>query len=83
VIKVVKCPKCKKEIDYLNYVESGEMVWKFRILKMNKEFVEDWERDEFYSDNNGYFECPECGETLFFDIEEAKKFLIGGKENEV
>jgi hypothetical protein len=29
---MVRCPKCKKEIDYLNYVESGEMVWKFLLF---------------------------------------------------
>jgi predicted RNA-binding Zn-ribbon protein involved in translation (DUF1610 family) len=71
-----KCPKCGKEIDYLNHVESGEMVWKFSVLKLNGKTEENWEQDEFYSDGSGgYFECPECGETLFFHIEEAKKFL--------
>jgi len=72
---MVKCPKCGREIDYLNHVQSGEMVWKFRVLRIDKEFVGDWERDQFYSDDSGYFECPECGETLFFSEEEAKKFL--------
>ena len=84
MIKMVKCPKCKKEIDYLNYVESGEMVWKFRVLKAGKEFTENWEQDEFYSDGSGgYFECPECEETLFYNIKEAKKFLMGEKNGKV
>jgi predicted RNA-binding Zn-ribbon protein involved in translation (DUF1610 family) len=71
-----KCPKCGKEIDYLNYVESGEMVWRFSVLKLNRKIEENWEQDEFYSDGSGgYFECPECGETLFNNEDEAKKFL--------
>jgi hypothetical protein len=51
-------------------------------ITMDKEFVENWEQDEFYSDGGGYFECPECGETLFTDEGEAKKFLCqkGGGE---
>jgi predicted RNA-binding Zn-ribbon protein involved in translation (DUF1610 family) len=71
-----KCPKCGNEIYHLNYVESGEMVWKFSVLKLNDKTEENWEQDEFYSDaGGGYFECPECGETLFLHVEEAKKFL--------
>jgi Zn finger protein HypA/HybF involved in hydrogenase expression len=70
------CPKCKKEIDYLNYVESGEMQYKFRVINNNPFF----EQDEFYSDNASiYFECPECGETLFTNIEDAIKFLTEKK----
>jgi uncharacterized protein YbaR (Trm112 family) len=82
---MVKCPKCKKEIDYLNYVESGEMVWKFRVLKLKNKIDVNWEQDEFYPDDSSsmYFECPKCGETLFYDIEEAKKFLMGDKNGKV
>ena len=69
---MAKCPKCKKEIDYLNYIESGEMQYRFRVINNNTFF----EQNEFYPDNASiYFECPECGEILFTNIEEAIKFL--------
>lgn len=76
VRKMPKCPKCKKEIYYLKYIESGEMVWRFSVSKSENKIEDIWEQDEFYSDGSGgYFECPECGETLFLNVEEAKKFL--------
>jgi predicted RNA-binding Zn-ribbon protein involved in translation (DUF1610 family) len=72
-----KCPNCKKEIDHLIYIESGEMAYTFRVLNKKDVF---YEQKEFYPDNSSmYFECPECNETLFTNIEDAINFLAKKK----
>ena len=66
---MVKCPKCKKEIDYLKHYESGEYYYKY--------FGNDeYEGIEFLGNSKVIdYECPECQEVIFTDEDKAKKFL--------
>jgi hypothetical protein len=67
-----KCPKCKKEIDYLKYYEPREAYYHFRV----RQSLADYEMIELLDlDEVGDFECPECSEVLFNDEAEAEKFL--------
>jgi len=33
-----------------------------------------------HNDSEGEFDCPNCGETLFTDLAEAKKALLEGEK---
>ena len=70
---MVKCPKCNKEIDYLNNWSSALIKYIFRI---NKEGYADYERtnSETAGESNDW-ECPECDEILFYDEQNAIAFL--------
>ena len=70
------CPKCKKEIDYLNY-------YAYELTKACVSIPEGYkELDYYHWDSLGTtkgevnFECPECSEVLFHTDEEAKTFLL-------
>ena len=71
-----KCPKCKAEIDYLNY-------YAYELTKATVGIPEGTDHMEYshwdsLGDTRGdiNFECPECDETLFTSEKEAKKFLL-------
>jgi len=61
------CPKCGKEIDRLNYWQK-----KIEEAYFDGEGYDWWDSDVVIE--RGY-ECPECGELLFDNEEDAKKFL--------
>ena len=71
-----KCPKCGKEIVYLR---DFSPVWQeYRITvdengDVHYEFIDNSDP----MDTGDEYECPECGEVLFTDEEEAVKFLRG------
>ena len=71
----IRCPKCKKEIDFLKNYVSGEnyyMVWD------NEDGSMRYEEQDFQTDNKvNDYECPHCSETLFTDEQKALKFLQG------
>lgn len=72
-----RCPKCKKEIDYLF---SDEAVWaryEARVEGNDLEYGEMKEIVDVYDDRAQQFICPECNETLFENQEEAINFLKG------
>ena len=72
-----KCPKCGKEIDYLVDYSPAWQKYEMRIDKngdAHYEFVDDSLPIDTIDDE---YECPECGEVLFTDEEEAVKFLRG------
>ena len=71
-----KCPKCKKEIDYLTY-------YAYELTKATVGIPEGTDHMEYsHWDSLGTtkgevnFECPECSEVLFHTDEEAKTFLL-------
>jgi predicted RNA-binding Zn-ribbon protein involved in translation (DUF1610 family) len=67
---MAKCPKCNKEIIYLNNYQSGES---HHRLYSDGEY----EEREFQPNNKtNEYECPECCEVLFIDEEHAKEFII-------
>jgi len=72
-----KCPKCGKEIDYL---KDYFPVWQEYNMRINENGEEYY---EFVNDSipmdvmNDEFECPECGEILFKNHDDAVKFLRG------
>ena len=66
---MVKCPKCKKEIDHLKHYTSGEMYF---ILDTD----ENYEEVEFQADGKvNEYECPECQKVIFTDPYKAEKFM--------
>ena len=74
MIDMVKCPKCKMEIDYL---KAEDWVSRGMILEVQN-------GREVYSDTEHYddirdekFICPECNSVLFENEEEAVDFLNG------
>jgi len=67
---MVKCPKCKEEIETLLNIVSGTMCYEFDDSG-NYEQKGDFEDD---SNVNEYW-CPKCQKALFNNEESAIKFL--------
>lgn len=73
-----KCPKCGKEIDHLVY-------YAYELQRANLWVFEDGESEYSTWDSLGEtkgdpdYECPECGEVLFHNEDEAINFLRGKK----
>ena len=68
------CPKCKKEIEELIYIESGYKVYTCYysdLMKGLKYDEEEYEADDVVME----YKCPECNEVLFTDCEKALEFL--------
>jgi DNA-directed RNA polymerase subunit RPC12/RpoP len=74
-----KCPKCGKEIDFLeNYQYPTVDYYHFYLDSEGNPQYE--YMDGFSSkDDEGDYYCPECGEKLFDNEEDAIKFLKGGE----
>ncbi len=67
----MKCPKCKKKIDWLRNYSKVEKIYSFDADTYN-------ELDEIFETNeNEDFECPECGEVLTHNEDKARKMLLG------
>ncbi len=72
VIKMARCPKCKEEIDFLLFhvdvacmlMEKGDIAFDTEDIDDDAGLVKD-------------FLCPECGEIIFTDKQEADNFLKG------
>lgn len=71
---MVKCPKCKAEIDW--FKAYSERVYSFDIDDKGNGAYE--LRDDINVCTS--FECPECDEELFKSEGEATNFLKGVKE---
>jgi len=74
-----KCPKCGKEINSLDIVSTENGI--LRIGEDGNVEIE-WASD--YGPENIKYEayCPECGEKIFDDIDEAIAFLEEDKNNQ-
>jgi predicted RNA-binding Zn-ribbon protein involved in translation (DUF1610 family) len=78
VNQMSKCPKCHEEIEYLRNVQTGSGSYYLFIEPKEGYMDYAYEWDEFVADNDwNIYECPECGETLFDDEEEAVAWLEG------
>jgi len=71
-----KCPKCGKEIDYLRDFSPMWQEFKMTIDKIGDAHYELVDNSTPMDRDDEYI-CPECGEVLFTDEEEAVKFLEG------
>lgn len=68
------CPKCKSKINHLRNMVSGTSCYKMYVYEGEK--YPDYDREDFYEDNNvNEWWCPECDSVLFTSEEEAIKFL--------
>ena len=70
-----KCPKCGAEIDHLHHFGYYLQKADFWIDEDGEPRYDDWD-DLGDLKGTPEYECPECGEVLFTDEEEAKKFLL-------
>ena len=70
------CPKCGKEIDSFIY-SAFEQIEATAILVDNRrlEYIS-WTSSGNIKDEE--YACPECGEVLFKNEDDAIKFLRGG-----
>jgi len=67
-LEMPRCPKCGEEISILLDWSRTWVLYYFN--------GEDYEcAGESHTDNADEFACPKCGEVLFYDGEEARKFL--------
>jgi DNA-directed RNA polymerase subunit RPC12/RpoP len=77
--KVVRCPKCGKEIEELIYYQEGvvQSYW----VGLDKDGDIEYNKIEDIYDNSdgGVYCCPHCEAELFDDEDEARKFLLGKK----
>ena len=75
--KIIKCPKCKEEIDELYNYQSGEEKSRFFLNgdEPNYDAI-----DFIGLGKTNDFECYKCGEILFTNEEDAIAFLKGEDE---
>lgn len=72
---IIKCPKCKKELNLLRHFQSGEKSWLFEI---GEDESARYEEDYFYPGNDeGRWECPECDVVLCTNEKQALQLLKG------
>jgi len=69
-----KCPKCKKEISYLIYVEETRKDATFENM------IDGFKYHSEEETTDSCFECPECRQIIAGNEAEAKDFLRGGKQ---
>jgi len=75
---ILKCPKCKKEINHLHNVSA---LWHQWDMTLDKEGYADYEeRKSWSADRENTWMCPECDEDLFTDENDAIKFLKGDRK---
>jgi hypothetical protein len=72
--KLLKCPKCKEEIEDLWFEAKVEHSGYFRLDKNENE---EWDTENYGDWNDLKFFCNECGELLFINQDEALEFLRG------
>ncbi len=71
-----KCPECSKEITHLFlYQIVNEVCW-FKVDKDGDAEMEVIETNPI-DDSSESYDCPECEQTIFYNWEEAEKFLQG------
>ena len=71
---MAKCPKCSSKIKFLKKYERFERLFRFYA---NEEEIQ---IEDIDTGEDPDFDCPECGETLFTDEDEAFKFLYEKEE---
>jgi hypothetical protein len=65
---MTKCPNCHADIDYLLLAQNCLVMWTF---------TKDREYEEISNSDDSIWICPECDEELFYNEEDAYKFLNG------
>ena len=70
---MTKCPKCKEEIENLNFSKTKEISGSVVFDGNDIEFIEEF---DIYEEQKPHtYRCPECNEILFENDEEAEEFL--------
>jgi len=72
---MVKCPKCKAEIQELNvtFIDTGK-------LYLNEQGKIVWNMASDTFGPNLRFSCPKCNKILFSSQEDAVLFLMGSRK---
>jgi len=71
---MVKCPKCKAEINELIYARAEiyeDIMWIDENGKL------EFDPTDEYAGEWCVFKCPKCNAVLFEDFEDAEEFLKG------
>ena len=71
----IKCPECGATISYLTNKQTGIIEWKYDKkgnYTKNPIYVE-------ADDDYNCWLCPDCDSELFYDEEDAYKFITGKK----
>ena len=84
VLSMVKCPKCKEEIDHLDAVETREIQliakWDPEAEQLDLENTEEWGGGPIGEQTALMFSCPKCHVDLFHSEPMAVNFLAGAKK---
>lgn len=67
------CPKCGRELEYLENVQSAIITWKF---SRDGEYSDRPDVVRVYDDVN-WWQCPYCGTQLAYNEEDALEVLKG------
>ena len=70
---MTKCPQCGKDIWYLREHMEAWVVSKVFPAHMNPD--KEFEIDEIIPIEGLTYDCPECGEVLFNNLNDAREFL--------
>jgi len=73
---MVKCPKCKKEIDILRHWQEGTNVYDCWLEGKRM----DYQHDEFHAAHEQGYECPKCGKEIAQSEADAIEFLKGANK---
>ena len=79
------CPYCGKEIDRLISVEYPTYVKKYEVYVAGDGCL-DYGKcvyEKLIDNETEGYECPECGEMLFYSFVEAEEFLKGSVEAQI
>ena len=73
-----RCPQCNREIDHLHHYQTELMKYQFSLdLDGNTQYDD---RESIDTVGDPEWCCPECGEILFYNEEDAVAFLEQSSE---
>ena len=77
---MAKCKKCEEDILNLNYCS---VIHHSGIFEKGADGEYSFEEDiqDFWNEAQSTFECPECGEELFYNSDDAEQFLNNNDKN--
>lgn len=72
---MVKCPKCKEDIEHLIFEAQVEHIGRFEVMETSKFHSPEYDTREMDYWSKLKFFCPKCDIFLFRSEKKAIKFL--------